>query len=814
MHLRASHIGILLVCWSLGTGCHLAKRVPEGHFLLKKNKVVVDDRRIDRADVASIIKQQPNKKVLWTRFYLAMYNLPDPDRLARKKAAKAARNEEKNARRIAKGKSPKEPGRTFGEWLRGVVGEPPVVLDSSLTYRSRDQIALYLKKEGFFHAVVRDSTVLLNHHQAKVIYTLLPRTAYRLRNISYLVDDAPLQYYMGIGWPSTVLHSGDRFDADVLDAERGRVADMMKELGYLYFNRDLVTFDADTAVGDHQVDLVMRLQRPAPYKDPHLAHTPQGTYYYLEHVTVDITGRHGQTGTTIAVDTLVRDSITILYKGRRPEYRPSALLNEIYFGPGDRYKQSSNDLTFRRLTNLRVFDRVDLLYDTTGTSGKDRVNCRIRLIPGKRQSFSVEGFGTNRGGYLGTSIGLSYRHRNMFHSMGQLQVSLTLGLEAQQSITGQFTPTDEASTAVGRDVLFNTVEIGPEVTLRLPRPWLPANWFSRSATPRTVLSALYNYQRRPDYTRTLAKFTFGLEWNESKRNVVTWNLLEINAIRIPYRTSTFETYLEQANDPVLTDSYSDHLIGGGKLAMTYNTSDGLKKPDVTFFRGALEYAGNLVNLVHRAGNQVPEVDEASGASYYTLLGVRYAQFVKLDLDLRHYHTIHDRSSLAFRVAGGIGVPYGNLPVLPFETSFFVGGANGLRAWRARSVGPGSYSGPLLAYDRIGEIKLEANAEYRFTLISFFEGALFVDAGNIWFRNEDPQRPGSGFSSDFLSEMAIGTGIGARLNFDFFLIRFDLGLQMKDPGLPKGERWIVQPKAGGDAPFGQKVNFNLGIGYPF
>jgi outer membrane protein assembly factor BamA len=243
----------------------------------------------------------------------------------------------------------------------------------------------------------------------------------------------------------------------------------------------------------------------------------------------------------------------------------------------------------------------------------------------------------------------------------------------------------------------------------------------------------------------------------------------------------------------------------------------------TFFsRVTLEWAGHPL-LVPLTTFSTTATDTA-GNPFETVGGIRYAEFVKVDSDLRWRHTIHERSSLAFRVAGGVGIPYGNLGVLPFESSFFVGGANGLRAWRARSLGPGSYSAPLLTFDRIGEVRIEGNAEYRFRLIGFLEGAFFADVGNIWLRNEDPQKPGSGFSERFLGELAVGTGLGARFNFDFFIVRFDLGLQTKDPSLPPGERWLFQPKdrhqadltALNGTPYTYKpqFNFNIGIGYPF
>ncbi len=288
--------------------------------------------------------------------------------------------------------------------------------------------------------------------------------------------------------------------------------------------------------------------------------------------------------------------------------------------------------------------------------------------------------------------------------------------------------------------------------------------------------------------------------------------VDLNVIRIPYLTNEFRSYLQQANDPVLTDSYTDHLIIGARAHYTLNTQGTAKGPNVVFLRTSLETSGNLLKGVSDLMG-LDRTTDTTGASFYTVAGIRFAQFVKLDTDLRYYRKLHEKSNLVFRAAAGVGVPMGNLGVLPFESSFFVGGANGLRAWRARSVGPGSYSSPLVAYDRIGEVRLEANAEYRFKLVGFFELGLFVDAGNIWYLEEDPVRPGSGIAWDFLDELAIGMGAGLRLNFDFFLVRFDLGFQTKDPGLPPGERWVFE-RTVQDRAISDLANLNLGIGYPF
>ena len=792
----------------------------------------VEGKGVPRTELEQIIKQQPNERILGLRFYLSMYNWPDPDRIQKARARKDAKRDRKNAHRADRGKEPKPYGRTTAEWLREVVGEPPVLLDSALTRRSSDQMRLYLQKEGYFNAAVTDSIALArpggraySKPKARVLYQVDPGRPYRYCTISLRTNDATIRGYLEEAWPDRLVAEGDRFDADVLDQERTRITQRLKELGYLHFGRELVQFDADTSAGDREVDLVVRVERPGPPRKRDLQGTPEGTIYQVEDVVVDL--RRRRRGEAVAPpDTLLYDGYRFLTDGR-PPVKPQALVGSVFLRPGSRYQQSLVDRTYRRLTTLRSFDRVDITFDSTNTSGNDRVDALVRTIPSPSQSVSVELYGTNRGGFLGTQLSLNYRHKNLFRSLGTIQTSMVLGFEAQQSLTGTGSAvTDEGVTDVGRDGLFNTLEIGPEVTLTFPQFLLPVrrDRFARSADPRTVFHILYNYQRRPDYTRNLARFSFGYEWHESPTK--TWGVypLEWNVIRIPRLSPEFEDYLRQANDPVLTDSYTDHLIVGARFQYTINTRNAEEpRRHNWFYRFTFEPAGNVLYAIDRLVD-APLSTDTTGSSFYTLTGVRYAQFLKFDNDLRHYRDLGARSSLVARVAAGVGIPLTNLNVLPFESSFFVGGANGLRAWRARTVGPGSNSAPLVAFDRIGEVRIEGNLEYRFDLIGYLEGALFADLGNIWYLEEEAERPGSGFGADFLGELAIGTGVGLRLNFDFFLVRFDLGLQTKDPSLPQGERWIFQPKDRYEAALSELngqptrykpgLNLNLGIGYPF
>lgn len=814
MRSNASHIPWVLAGALLLAGCEAAKHVPDGRHLLTRNRVALDRASkaaqhrqdpIDLEEVASIVKQKPNKRVLGVPFYLALYNLRDPQAVMRKRLEHDSLCMVRNVERALKGKRP----RTCDRSTRGRNGEPPVVLDTSLMHRSTGQIRLYLHKEGYFLASVSD-TVVHKGRKAEVGYTLHPGPAYTVCDVNWLVDDPAISEYMRQAWPARLIHAGKRFDSDLLDAERDRIAQVMREQGYLFFNRDLVIFDADTGMGDHQVDVLIRIERPMGRGQRGLKGTREGTVYEVDRVVIEEDARGERRAPP---DTLVVDGYEVVYRGELPPRKPQSMLCGMYLRPDQRFRQSDADRTYRRLTNLRVFDRVDIRYDTTGASAPDLVNCRILLTPGKVQSLSLEGFMTNRGGFLGTTVSLGYRHRNLFRSMGSITASMNFGFEAQQSVTGNTGEGGDASTSVRSERLFNTIELGPEVTLRFPNFLLPVkcSTFARSAAPRTTINLLYNYQQRPDYTRSLAKFSFGYEWNETRTK--TWGVfpVDLNVIRLPYYDPDFLAFLQSTNDPVLTDSYTDHLIAGARIVYTWNTQDAMARRRNYFLRSTLETSGNLLDLYFRASDKPLETD-STGSSFHTVGDIRFAQFVKLDNDFRYYYRIHDKSSLVTRITAGIGVPFGNLDVLPFETSFFGGGANGMRAWQARTLGPGSYSAPV-SYDRIGDIHIEGNIEYRFKLIGYLEGALFSDVGNIWSLRPNPAKPGGEFEvRDFVSEIAVGGGMGARLNFEFFLVRFDLGVQLKDPGKPVGERWYFQRTE--QEALGRVLNLNLGIGYPF
>ncbi len=827
LRLRQHHILstllVLLLC-----GCDPTRRVADGQYLLKRNRVVFSEASADPADVASIIKQKPNKRILGVPIYLGIYNLSDQQRLHRERVRKDSLCVQRNVERVKEGKRE----RTCDRSTRERTGEPPVVLDTSLTRRSTDQIRMYMHKEGWFQATASDTTYHAHRRifgnkrgrpyrqpKVEVEYRVTPGPTYRLRNITFTVDDSTIHYHVRSGWNQSLLKSGDRYDADVLDAERTRITEQLKEVGYLFFVRDLIQYKADTAVGGHQVDLVLRMERPYAKSGRGLKGTAEGTIYTIGEVTI-VSGGPVSLG---EMDTTEHAGYSIIHRGPLM-YHPRALVGSIFLQPDSRFQQSQGDKTYRRLSGLRVFDRVEVSYDTSGVGKLGVANARIGLLPGKPQTMTSEVYATNRGGFFGTTLSVGYRHRNVFKSLGFIQAQMNVGLEAQQSFTRNGND-GQVDQVLNKNTFFNTISIGPEITMGFPRPF--TGLFSKSSGSRLLVNTLFNYQRRPDFTRTLVKGGVGFEWNETATKTWGFYVADLNVIKIPSKSPEFEDFLIRTNDPVFTNSYTSHLIVNiPRATFTWNTQGTKFRRNVYYLRSTGELAGTVVRGVQDIfqKNAVQLVDTLTGRDYRTLFGVRYSEYVKMDHDFRINRMIHDRSSLAFRVAAGIGIPLKNLEVLPFESSFFGGGANGMRAWRARSLGPGSYTAPLLAYDRIGEIRIEANFEYRFKLIGYLEGALFTDVGNIWNRRKDPRRPGAEFEvQDFLSELAVGTGVGARLNFEFFIVRFDLGMQTKDPSLPVGERWLFQPKERYEAEqaalgvlvnYRTQFNFNLGIGYPF
>ncbi|HPR62457.1 MAG TPA: BamA/TamA family outer membrane protein, partial [Prolixibacteraceae bacterium] len=345
---------------------------------------------------------------------------------------------------------------------------------------------------------------------------------------------------------------------------------------------------------------------------------------------------------------------------------------------------------------------------------------------------------------------------------------------------------------------FNTVEYGGNVRLSIPgfKFSFDEKLFNFFSTPFTSFSVAYNYQKRPDYTRTILNTTLGYRWRSNRYFSHTFNLLDLNAVRI---FSLNPTFMEPIKDLYIISSYTDHIISASNYSITYNSQAGARRNDYRYFRLNFEGAGNVLwGLSTITGRDKVVPDESVGGDqspYFEYFNTRFAQYLKADFDYRYGYRFNKYNSFASRIFTGIAFPYGNFNVMPFERRYFTGGANGIRAWQVRSLGPGSYIAGEEEYpNQSADIKLEANVEYRFKLFWMLEGAVFVDAGNIWAINHLDNRPGAVFEFNrFYKEFAIGTGFGLRLVKSYFILRGDVGLKLRDPSLPEGMRWIPQTR---------------------
>ncbi len=471
---------------------------------------------------------------------------------------------------------------------------------------------------------------------------------------------------------------------------------------------------------------------------------------------------------------------------------------------GSIYRLNDARHTFDSFSRLRQFRFIDIQFQEPALKkDSNLLDCHIRLAPLSKQAISFDLEGTNTSGNLGVAGNVNYQHRNMFRGAEVFQINLKGAIERQQRLIENVPE------------YFNTREIGTEASLTFPQivgPRVVMNVF-RDFLPKTVLTLGYNFQRRPEYTRTITNVKFGYDWMTSEYRKNTWNLIDFNMVSL-YRFDP--GFIDLIKDLYIKSSFTDHLILATNYSYIYNTQQPGILKNYKYMRFNVESAGNLLYLLSEGFSRklVQSVDTLGPgmSEYYQVLGTRFAQYVKSDVEFRYGYIIDKYNAVMMRGFFGAGLPYGNFDVLPFEKKYFTGGANGIRAWRVRSLGPGSYRAPANAYpNQSSDIKLEANIEYRYKLIGFLEGALFLEGGNIWAINRKDNRPGAQFRFNrFYKQLALGTGTGFRFDFNYFLFRLDIGMKLRDPAQTGGNGWII----GHRRLTGDDFNLSFAIGYPF
>lgn len=769
--------GMAMMCVLL-SGCSSSKHVPDGQLMLDKVHIRLDSAAIrDKIvidDMLPYLRQTPNHKILWSvKFRLGFYNLSGQDSTG-----------------------------WWNRWMRKL-GEPPVIYDSKLTDLSAEQLRQYLVARGYFNAAVRvDSSVNAEKKKIELSYILNPGKAKYIKSVEYEFPDSVMKNIIMADSSHFTAVPGSPLDRDLLDIQRDVVTESLRNRGYYNFNKDYVTFVADTTADSSDVELKMRITLPRGAK---LKAETAYSRFIIRNVTV-IADYDPVTmddpAAVIGIDSVSDRGIRIIY-GTSRYIRPHVVADNCFLEPGQVFEQKEVERTYRAFSRLGILKFINVAFVPVGVSGDTGfLDAYVMLTPGKSQTASVEIEGTNSEGDLGVAAGLTYSHRNI----GNGSETFTSKLRGSyESISGNL------DGLIHNRYMEWSADMGlsmPEFKAPIPRH------IRRRIQASTEVNLSLNYQERPEYTRVISSAGWSYKWVDLlKHNRHTVTPIDINYVYLPASTYDFINQIAPDN-PLLRYSYEDHFI----MRMGWNWYHTNKQTDTPWrktmqrmiytARVNVETAGNLLFAISSIFDHRSNYREDP----YRVFGIHYSQYFKIDSDNAWLYRFDDRNSMAYHVGFGVGIPYGNSKMLPFEKRFYGGGANGVRGWAVRTLGPGAYPGRNSVSDFInqcGDIRLELNAEYRAKLFWVMELGAFVDVGNIWTIREYPNQPGGVFRfTDFYRQLAAAYGLGLRFDFSYFLIRFDMGMKAHNPAMGE-EHWpLLNPHWHRDS------SFHFSIGYPF
>ena len=757
----------------LMSSCNINRFIPEGKSLVSSNKIVIEDEntKISKSELSKYITLKPYKSTLQTRIPNWIYY-----------------------------KAEQKPNSKTWKWLNEKFGREPIYYDVKEANNSANQMMRHLDNVGYFHSKVTH-TVEHWDKRAKVTYEVEPTTPYTVNHVEYEINDSLIRSYIMRDSTKFGLNEGDIYNAFTLNDMRDIITERMRNSGYYFFNRDDIYFEVDSNFMNHSLSVTMRL------KDKELSYRK----YYINKISIypdyTVFKTHDIPTDSVVLQQEVgqrRKRVNHLnfYYFNEPKVRPQAFLRSIMVLEDFPYNLRSVTGTYRALGNFRLFNNVNIQFDTVNVENDSlyRLNCRITMQQNDRHSFTVQGEGTNSDGDLGIKGSLSYTNKNIFRGAETFQLGLKGGFEAQHLVG------EEANEDENR--IFNTWELGVTASVLFPKflglfPSISLSW---DYQPTTTMSVGFNMQKRYYYSRYITTASYSYDWKTNFRLAQAFSPFYLNSVKIDNINPIFQAYLDSETSQRKKAQYTSHLLLGTRYSIVYNTQSINKETSFFYFRSDFESAGNLISLFNRT--KIITVNEQG---YHELFGVPYAQYVRGSFDLRQHLKLGDEIWFVTREFIGIGVPYGNSKDLPFERSFYGGGANGLRGWLYRTVGPGGYVPIDDINEKTGDIQLEVNGEFRFPIYNIFKGAVFIDAGNVWTYRPNESIPKGEFRfNTFYKQLAIDAGIGIRLDVSFLLLRLDIAYAMRNP--------YMDPETGRYWRFGngdfKNVRFQAGIGYPF
>lgn len=758
------------------TSCSITRHLDEGQALLVKNKIAVEsidsiaDNRSLTGDLYDLAIQEPNDKMLGIfRFRLRVHNMT------------------------------RDTTKRFNRWLNKKGGEPPVIFDEELAAKSAENMKDYLISKGYFDAVV-SYTARLKNKKSYINYSIKKNYLTRVNSVQYDLDDEQVKKIVTGNLAESPLKPGKPYDIEDLLDERKRITLVMLNQGYYKFNKQFIAIEVDTLNRQRKVDLYIKVDPPDD-SQKHVQYHINELYIYPDYNRMD-------TNSSAKPDTITYNEYHLI--GYDIRFNPKSIISAIFFKKGDLYSKDRHQMTATRLTELDVFRFVNIQFrEKQGNNGKRLLDVIIRLLPAKKQSLNFNWDVTTSSDYfLGSELGVSYKNKNLFKYSDLFSANVNAGVEAvpDTTVTG---------------LTLNTIDFNASASFFFPKFIVPFKLgpVNKSYNPKTHFTANYNYFRRLNlYTLNSTSLSYGFDWKQNKKVRHLLDPIVINFVKLADTTSLFNETLEK--NPLLKKSFANQLIIGSNYTYVYTGQSKSRKRHFWFFKGNLDIAGNLLY----AGYSL--FDKTETGESFKLLNRPFFQYIKPDAEVRYYLNTGKKSSMVFRLFGGIGIPWGNSDVLPYIKQYTIGGSNSIRAFRIRQLGPGAYkpdddgSTTGSFTDRTGDIKLETNIEYRFDLTSMFKGALFIDAGNIWLLGDSTRPEGVFKASEFYKQIAIGTGIGLRLDFSLFVMRVDLGIPLRDPSYDAHSGWRFDQFFGpAFKPFEKEwrkenLRLNLAIGYPF
>ncbi len=769
-----------IIILSLFSSCTATRFIPEDKSLLNKNSVVIHGvpKNFVKSDLEYLIAQKPNNKFLGNRFALWIHYFLENRR-----------------------------DKKLWNWFYDKAGQAPVYVDMYQNENTAQQLTRYTYNKGYFNNTVTHEVTRHKNGLATVFYHVTLNQPYTISEISKTMSDSILKHYIDSIGSETLIKKDALYDAYLLDNERDRITNYLKNNGYFNFTKDYILFDVDSSLKSNQININMIIENPSN-RDKTIAASHKR--YFINDIFIFPT-YDPFVNSLYPYDTSVyfyknslqsaNSKLTFLAIGDK-RIKASIFSNIIQIYEDEPFSINKLRQTYKGLTNLKIYRASTISFDTvrleqsSSVSDTNWLNCNIYLQRSKVNSYSIELEGTNSGGDLGIRGGLVFSNKNLFKGAEVLRLRLNGGIEAQR--ISEVTIGDNVSSSI-----FNTTEVGVDANIYFPRFLSPValRKFAKEYQPKTNVSIGFSDQKRTYYSRTILKAAFGYDW--MTKPTVQHLLTPINLSSVKVTPSpAFQEFLDKQTNQRFKDQYSDHLIFSAKYSFIYNNQNVNKLNNFIYYRANIESAGNVLALFNNTALLDPEND------YHTLLGTRYSQYFKLDNDFRYYRLITSEQRIVFRTMMGIGLPFGNSDEMPFEQSFYSGGANGMRGWQLRQLGPGSFI-DTVDIERIGDIQLEFNVEYRFPVWSYLKGALFIDAGNIWTLQEKPYYKNGSFDvKSFYKEFAIDAGVGFRFDFSFFIFRLDTAIPLRDPEYPIDQRWRFKTLQ-----LNQLV-WNFGIGYPF